>query len=107
LAAKKLERNSIGYEINLEFLPLIKEKLVLEQKMIFEECDFEIIKQNKVDIDYKEVAKKLPYIFEDPVKFDKKIDPRKLQFGSKINNNNSKKKNTTLSKKYKNERSYY
>ncbi len=89
-AAKKLERNSIGYEINPEFLPLIKEKLVLEQKMIFEETDFEIIKQDKADIDYKEVAKQLPYIFKDPVEFDKKIDPRKLQFGSKINNNNSK-----------------
>jgi len=84
-AAKKLERNSIGYEINPEFLPLIKEKLVLEQKMIFEESDFEIIKQDKADIDYKEVAKQLPYIFKDPVEFDKKIDPRKLQFGSKIN----------------------
>jgi site-specific DNA-methyltransferase (adenine-specific) len=90
LAAKKLERNSIGYEINPEFLPLIKEKLVLEQKMIFEESDFEIIKQNIADIDSKEVAKQLPYIFKDPVEFDKKIDPRKLQFGSKINNNNSK-----------------
>jgi len=90
LAAKKLERNSIGYEINPEFLPLMKEKLDLEQKMIFEECDFEIIKQNKVDIDYKEIAKQLPYIFKDPVEFDKKIDPRKLQFGSKINNHNSK-----------------
>ena len=90
LAAKKLERNSIGYEINPEFLPLMKEKLDLEQRMIFEECDFEIIKQNKVDIDYKEIAKQLPYIFKDPVEFDKKIDPRKLQFGSKINNHNSR-----------------
>lgn len=84
-AAKKLERNSIGYEINPEFLPLMKEKLDLEQKMIFEETDFEIIKRNKVDIDYKEITKQLPYIFKDPVEFDKKIDPRKLQFGSKIN----------------------
>jgi len=90
LAAKKLERNSIGYEINPEFLPLMKEKLDLEQKMIFEETDFEIIKQKKTDIDYKEVTKQLPYIFKDPVEFDKKIDPRKLQFGSKINNHNSK-----------------
>ena len=90
LAAKKLERNSVGYEINPEFLPLIKEKLSLQQKLIFKETDFEIIKQDKADIDYKEAAKNLPYIFKDPVEFDKKIDPRKLQFGSKINNNNSK-----------------
>jgi site-specific DNA-methyltransferase (adenine-specific) len=90
LAAKKLERNSIGYEINSEFLPLIKEKLDFEQQLIFEETDFEILKQKKTDINYTEAIKQLPYIFKDPVKFDKKIDPRKLQFGSKINNNNSK-----------------
>ena len=90
LAAKKLERNSIGYEINPEFLPLMKEKLNLEQKMIFEESNFEIISQNKANIDYKQIAKQLPYIFKDPVEFDKKIDPRKLQFGSKINHHNSK-----------------
>jgi site-specific DNA-methyltransferase (adenine-specific) len=91
LAAKKLRRNSIGYEINPEFLPLIKEKLDLRQKMIFDEDDFEIIKQNKRGIDYKEVIEQLPYTFKDPVEFDKKIDPRKLPFGSKINNHNKNK----------------
>jgi site-specific DNA-methyltransferase (adenine-specific) len=90
LAAKKLDRNSIGYEINPEFLPFIKGKLDLEQKMIFQESNFEIIRQNRADIDYKEIVKQLPYIFKDPVEFDKKIDPRKLQFGSKINNHNSR-----------------
>jgi len=33
----------------------------------------------------------LPYIFKDPVKFDKKIDPKKLRFGSKIDNSNYEK----------------
>jgi site-specific DNA-methyltransferase (adenine-specific) len=84
LAARKLERNSIGYEINPEFLPLIKEKLGIRQKMIFELADFEIVRQNISDIDFKELVKNLPYIFKDPVKFNKKVDPRKLQFGSKI-----------------------
>jgi site-specific DNA-methyltransferase (adenine-specific) len=90
LAAKNLERNSIGYEINPDFLPLIKEKLNIRQKMIFEEHDFEIVRQNKASIDYREVVKQLPYIFKDPVEFDKKVDPRKLQFGSKIDNHNSR-----------------
>ena len=89
LAAKKLERNSIGYEINPDFLSLIKEKLGIRQKTIFEEADFEIIRRNKVNIDYKEAAEQLPYIFKDPVKFDKKVDPRKFRFGSKINNQDS------------------
>ncbi len=89
LAAKNLERNSIGYEINPDFLSLIKEKLGLRQGTIFDEAKFEIVRQNRMDIKYKEAVKQLPYVFKDPVKFDKKIDPRKLQFGSKINNNST------------------
>ena len=85
LAAKNLERNSVGYEINVEFLPLIEEKLDLHQKTIFEEADFEIVKRNAEAADTKGLIEELPYLFKDPVKFDKKIDPRKLQFGSKIN----------------------
>jgi site-specific DNA-methyltransferase (adenine-specific) len=98
VAAKKLERNSIGYEINPEFLSLIKDKLSIRQKTIFEDADFEIIRQNKTDTDYKEAVKQLPYTFKDPVKFDKKVDPRKLQFGSKINNQNSKREKYYLVK---------
>ena len=98
LAAGKLERNSVGYEINPEFLPLIKDKLSIHQKLIFEDADFEIIRQSKPHVDYKEVAKQLPYVFKDPVKFDKKVDPRKLQFGSKINNNSSKREKYYLVK---------
>ena len=30
----------------------------------------------------------LTYIFKDPVKFDKKVDPRKLRFGSRVDNSN-------------------
>ncbi|HUT47608.1 MAG TPA: DNA methyltransferase [Sedimentisphaerales bacterium] len=90
LAAKKLNRNSIGYEINPEFLPLIKEKLGIRQKMMFEEAEFEIVRQNNAYVDYKEKVKQLPYVFKDPVEFDRKIDPRKLQFGSKISNHTPK-----------------
>jgi len=90
LAAKKLGRNSIGYEVNPDFLPLIKEKLGIRQKTMFEEADFEIIRQDKAKVDYEEVVEKLPYVFKDHVKFDKKVDPRKLVFGSKINNHSGK-----------------
>ncbi len=91
LAAKKLGRNSIGYEINPEFLPLIKDKLRINQKLIFEETEFEITKQKKSHLDFEKLIKQLPYVFSDPVKFDKKLDPKKLQFGSKIDNNSSEK----------------
>jgi len=90
LAAKNLHRNSIGYEINEYFLPIIKEKLGLRQRTIFQDEIFEVIKQENINIDFKEEIKKLPYIFQDPIKFDKKIDPRKLSFGSKIDNSYSK-----------------
>jgi len=90
LAAKNLHRNSIGYEINEYFLPIIKEKLGLRQRTIFQDETFEIIKQENINTDFKEEIKKLPYIFQDPIKFDKKVDPRKLSFGSKIDNSHSK-----------------
>ena len=84
LAAKNLGRNSIGYELNEDFLPIIKEKLEIEQKTIFQDINFEIIKQNKFKIDWGSKIKNLPYIFKDPIQFDKKIDPKKLRFRSKI-----------------------
>ena len=90
LAAKKLERNSVGYEINPNYIPVIKEKLGLKDKSFFDKFNFELAQNREDEIDWKEEIKKLPYIFKDPVKFDKKIDPRKLQFGSKINNHNSR-----------------
>ena len=90
LAAKNLGRNSIGYEINSEFLPFMRDKLGIHQRTIFEETEFEIVTQDDVEVDNKELTKQLPYIFKDPVTFDKKVDPRKLQFGSKISNHTAK-----------------
>jgi len=89
LAAKNLERNSIGYEINPDFLSAVEKKLGTHQRTIFEEADFEIIKQKKAKAANKKPVEWLPYVFKDPVKFDKKVDPRKLQFGSKINSRSS------------------
>ncbi len=90
LAAKNLERNSIGYEINADFISVIKEKLGLKEKGFFDKLNFELAQNREDKIDWKQEINKLPYIFKDPVKFDKKIDPRKLQFGSKINGDSQK-----------------
>ena len=89
LAAKNLNRNFIGYEINEDFLAIIKEKLGINQSTIFQDVTLEIIRQEEPGIDFKEKIKKLPYIFKDPIKFDKKVDPRKLRFGSKIDDSHS------------------
>ena len=90
LTAKNLRRDSIGYEINEDFLPVIEERLGIKQKTVFQDAHFEIIRQQPQKKDFKEEIRKLPYIFKDPIKFDKKIDPKKLQFGSRIDNCGSK-----------------
>ena len=84
LAAKNLNRNSIGYEINGDFLPFIKERVGCGQSLFSEECAFEISKQENIIANFAEQIQELPYIFKDPIKVDRKIDPKKLQFGSKI-----------------------
>lgn len=88
LAAKHLGRNSIGYEINKAFAPVIKSKLFEEQISLTEE-DSKIVfiedkKGNTATFD------RLPYIFRDPHKMDKKIDVKMLQFGSSIDGSVSK-----------------
>jgi modification methylase len=88
LVAKNNSRNSIGYEINKDFIPLIRKKIGADGGDFFEDSEFLFIDGDKGH-DYSEEIEKLPYIFKDPVKFDKKIDPRKIQFGSKINNHSS------------------
>ncbi len=87
LAAKNLGRNSIGYEINESFEPIIKEKLGLRKIGLFDKNTVEFFKPKRQNINYFEQRKDLPYIFHDPVHFDKKIDPRKMTFGSKIDIN--------------------
>ncbi len=89
LAAKNLNRNSIGYEINEDFVPIIKEKLGVKQSTIFKDITFEVIKQRELKINFKEEIKNLPYIFKDMIKFEKKVDLKKLNFGSKIDNSYS------------------
>ena len=87
LAAKNLSRNSIGYEINTDFIPVIKEKLNVQQQDIHG-TTYEIL-EHKLKSNFEEEIKILPYIFKDPHKLDKKVDPKKLLFGSKIDSNSS------------------
>lgn len=97
LAAKNLLRNSIGYEINPDFLTIIQKKLGLQSKTLFSDnVSFEITVRPPDDHDFKEDIQSLPYIFRDPVRFDKKVDPRQLNFGSKINGKEGTKRYYTL-----------
>ena len=87
LAAKNLDRNSIGYEINKEFEPIIREKLNINQ-LSFDSDTIEFLEDNNNKSDYS--FDKLPYIFSDPHKLDKKVDIKKIKFGSKIDKTDKK-----------------
>jgi len=97
LAAKKLDRNSIAYEINPEFIPVIKEKLDFSQIDIHG-TTYELITQ-KISNNFNQEIQNLPYIFIDPHRLDKKVDPKKLQYGSKIDKNGNSKREDLFSVK--------
>ena len=87
LAAKHLGRNSIGYEINKEFAPVIREKLCADQLNIYDDSQVTFT-EDRDGVKY--TFEDLPYVFNDPHKMDKKIDVKQLQFGSKIDSQESK-----------------
>ncbi|NLF82996.1 MAG: site-specific DNA-methyltransferase, partial [Candidatus Gastranaerophilales bacterium] len=87
LAAKNLGRNSIGYEINNEFEPIIKEKFCGSQINLYEEGSLAFEEDTNPG---NFSLSTLPYMFTDPHKMDKKVDVKKLQFGSKLDNTERK-----------------
>jgi site-specific DNA-methyltransferase (adenine-specific) len=87
LASKNLGRNSVGYEINSDFIPTIKEKLSADQLDIYDTTIEFLTEKN--NLDFEKETQKQPYIFKDPHMLDKKIDVKKLQFGSKIDKESS------------------
>jgi site-specific DNA-methyltransferase (adenine-specific) len=84
LAARKLRRNSWGYEINESFIPLMRDKVSSDSGDSPINDELEITRQEKVDFDIRHEIGELPYTFRDPVKFDRKKDPKKFKFGSKV-----------------------
>jgi modification methylase len=78
--AKNLGRNSCGYEINPDFISIIEEKLKVGEQ----DAKIDLVTQTSVVSNFEEKIKELPYIFKDTHQLDKKIDVKKLQFGSKI-----------------------
>ncbi len=97
LAARNLNRNSVGYEINPDFIPIIKEKIGTDDA--FTKVETEIIKQSELKTDFEKRIKELPYQFIDTHKLDKKIDVKKIQYGSKIDANSTGKREEFFSVK--------
>ena len=87
LAAKKLNRNSIGYEINSDFIPIIKSKI--GQNDLLKNDFIEVLKQENSDFNFDKKISALPYQFKDTLKLDKKVNIKKIQYGSKIDANST------------------
>ena len=88
LAALHLGRNSIGYEINKSFEPIIRNKLCEEQLSFDAEESHVSFSDDKTG--NTATIDRLPYLFSDPHKMDKKVDVKKLQFGSSIDGSQTK-----------------
>ena len=84
LAARNLYRNSIGYEINSDYKRYYEEKV--SSSLSFETTEY-VYKKDISFFDVNDKLKTLPYLFCDPHKMGNKIDIKKLQFGSRIDNN--------------------
>ena len=90
LAARNLGRNSIGYEINPDYITYYKEKLDVSQKDINRTSY--VFKHDELQTDSIQCLSQLPYIFHDPHKMDKKVDVKKLSFGSTISKEDNHKR---------------
>lgn len=80
--AASLERNSVGYEVNPVFLEIIKKKLGIEakQKELFIQNQHYEITLQTAKYGFKKRAKSRKHY---PLN-DKRVDPKKFNFGTKI-----------------------
>lgn len=93
--AQKLERSSVGYEIQPKFIPMIRQRM--ESLDIHGSKELSVI-ESRTKYNRKLQFDSLPYIFQDPHRINKKIDPRKMTFGSKIDGQTTKEKGFKVSK---------
>jgi modification methylase len=83
VAAARLGRASVGYEINAEYGTVIRERLAA----VTNNVDVEDGVVPGIDWDHR--VDELPYRFHDPVPMDRKVDPRERAYGSRIDQGGS------------------
>ena len=93
--ARMLGRNSIGYEINPDFIPLIKQRI--GGNSLYDSTIINVITQGPIRFSFDEKIKELPYRFVDVHKINNRTDLKKLQYGSKIDRNSSTKREDLFS----------
>ncbi|MFH1718707.1 MAG: DNA methyltransferase [Planctomycetota bacterium] len=84
VAARSLSRDSVGYEVNSDYLAIIEKRLGESAGLFGSDNKVEIIRQEPKRVNFESDIGKLPYVFQDPVSFERKIDPKTLRFGSRI-----------------------
>lgn len=84
VAAMKLNRNSLGYEINEEYLEVIKKRLQRAVGLFEQNARLEAMIRPDGPTDFTEQINTLPYIYKEPMIFERRVDPKSLRFGSRI-----------------------
>ena len=95
LAAIDNGRNSVGYEINRDFVPIINSRLIPSPLLDGDKTAIDLYIREAEDYDKDAKLAKLPYVFKDPVKIDKQVDPRERTYGSKISMESRKRQATS------------
>lgn len=90
LAASRLGRNSVGYEINRDFEKVIRTKLSSGTDLLAT-ASTDFVSGDTWN-NGPDSFKRLPYVFHDPLALDKKTDPKKLIFGSKVDSTTKNRK---------------
>lgn len=83
LAAKNLDRSSIGYEINPEFEPLILDRLGAGDEELFADRSVSVAHQRPLT-PAERSHDDLPYRYRDPHSLERLVDPKSLRLGSRI-----------------------
>jgi DNA modification methylase/endonuclease YncB( thermonuclease family) len=84
VAALSSGRNSVGYEINGSYEPLIRERLLESVGMSGQDGRVEVLMQKDPPADISRLIQELPYVFKDSVTFARRVDPKKRSYGSRI-----------------------
>lgn len=89
VAAESLNRNSIGVELNSEFLPIIKRKFREIGSHKSNNHELEIENQPDTGTDFSAQLAMLPYVFKDQHKLEIKADSQKRSFGTLVHSNDN------------------
>lgn len=85
LVAARLCRNSVGYEINPDFLPVMRERMAIgEDGKGVDGAAFEIVETSRPLMDFEREIADMLYTFRDTSGLERKVDPRRRHFGSRI-----------------------